>query len=156
MPSDPLGGPFPSSRIESNRPDRQRLSTGRRPGESMEITKIRIFPVRDNRLLAYVSITFDDCFVVRDLKIIEGDKGLFVAMPARRRRDGTYRDIAHPLNTETREAMEKKILAAYDRVRKAPSKQALQEAEEYEENGDETKEDDRNETRNDRLAESGD
>ncbi len=79
----------------------------------MEITEVRVFPIRDNRLRAYVSITLDDCFVIRDLKIIEGDKGLFVAMPARRRHDGTYRDIAHPLNSETRAAMEKRILEVY-------------------------------------------
>jgi stage V sporulation protein G len=84
-----------------------------RGGESMEITEIRIFPVHENRLRAYVSITLDDCFVVRDLKIIQGDSGLFVAMPARRREDGTYRDIAHPLNSETREFMERKILGAF-------------------------------------------
>ena len=81
----------------------------------MEITEVRVFPVRDNRLRAYVSITIDGCFVIRDLKIIEGDKGLFVAMPARRRQDGTYRDIAHPLNTETRELMEDRILSEYER-----------------------------------------
>ncbi|HVO19973.1 MAG TPA: septation regulator SpoVG [Anaeromyxobacter sp.] len=81
----------------------------------MEITEVRVFPVNEEKLKAYVTITFDHCFVVRDLKVIHGNSGLFVAMPAKRRKDGTFKDIAHPLNTETRERMEKAILAEYDR-----------------------------------------
>ena len=75
----------------------------------MEITEVRVFPVSEERLKAYVTITFDNCFVVRDLKVINGNTGLFVAMPAKRRKDGTFKDIAHPLNSETRERMEKII-----------------------------------------------
>src|SRR5438128_11383829 len=81
----------------------------------MEITEVRVFPVNEERLKAYVTITLDNCFVVRDLKVINGNTGLFVAMPAKRRKDGTFKDIAHPLNSETREKMEKIILAEYDR-----------------------------------------
>src|SRR3979409_942063 len=81
----------------------------------MEITEVRVFPVNEERLKAYVTITLDACFVVRDLKVINGNTGLFVAMPAKLRKDGTFKDIAHPLNSETRERMEKIILAEYER-----------------------------------------
>jgi stage V sporulation protein G len=81
----------------------------------MEITEVRVFPVTEERLKAYVTITLDNCFVVRDLKVINGNTGLFVAMPAKRRKDGTFKDIAHPLNSETRERMEKVILTEYER-----------------------------------------
>lgn len=81
----------------------------------MDITDIRIFPVDEDKLKAYVTITLDNCFVIRDLKVINGNTGLFIAMPAKRRKDGTYRDIAHPLNTLTRDRMEKTILLAYER-----------------------------------------
>ena len=81
----------------------------------MEITEVRVFPVQEERLKAYVTITLDNCFVVRDLKVINGNTGLFVAMPAKRRKDGTFKDIAHPLNSETRERMEKQILEEYDK-----------------------------------------
>jgi stage V sporulation protein G len=80
----------------------------------MEITEVRVFPVQEEKLKAYVTITLDGCFVVRDLKVIQGNTGLFVAMPAKRRRDGTFKDIAHPLNQETRDRMERVILAAYE------------------------------------------
>jgi stage V sporulation protein G len=81
----------------------------------MEITEVRVFPVQEERLKAYVTITLDNCFVVRDLKVINGNTGLFVAMPAKRRKDGTFKDIAHPLNSETRDRMEKTILAEYEK-----------------------------------------
>jgi stage V sporulation protein G len=81
----------------------------------MEITEVRIFPVDEDKLKAYVTITLDRCFVVRGLKVIQGTTGLFVAMPAKRRKDGTFKDIAHPLNTETRDRMERIILSEYDR-----------------------------------------
>src|SRR2546421_10682841 len=77
----------------------------------MEITEVRVFPVSQERLKAYVTITLDNCFVGRDLKVINGNTGLFVAMPAKRRKDGTFKDIAHPLNSDTPERMEKAILA---------------------------------------------
>src|SRR5512141_543242 len=84
-------------------------------GLQMEITEVRVFPVSEEKLKAYVTITLDHCFVVRDLKVIHGNTGLFVAMPAKRRKDGTFKDIAHPLNSETRERMERVILAEYER-----------------------------------------
>lgn len=80
----------------------------------MEITEVKVFPVNEERLKAYVTIIFDNCFVVRDLKIINGNTGLFVAMPSKKRKDGTFRDIAHPLNSEMRNEMEKKILLHYE------------------------------------------
>ncbi len=81
----------------------------------MEITEVKVFPVKDNdKLKAYASIVFDDCFVVRDLRIISGTTGLFVAMPSRKRKDGTFRDTAHPLNMETRDKIEKTILEMYE------------------------------------------
>lgn len=82
----------------------------------MEITEVRVFPVNEEKLRAYVTITFDQCFVVRDLKIIQGTTGLFVSMPSKKRKDGTYRDIAHPINNETRRMIEEKIIAEYNKV----------------------------------------
>lgn len=86
----------------------------------MEITEVRVFPVNEERLKAYVTITIDDCFVVRDLKVINGNNGLFVAMPSKKRKDGTFRDTAHPVNNETREAIEKKVLSAYEQELENP------------------------------------
>ncbi len=80
----------------------------------MLITEIKVFPVNEDRLKAYVSITIDNCFVVRDLKIIEGTTGLFVAMPSKKRKDGQFKDIAHPLNQETRQMIEDKVFEAYE------------------------------------------
>ncbi|GMU62103.1 MAG: hypothetical protein AMXMBFR34_38660 [Myxococcaceae bacterium] len=82
----------------------------------MDITDVKIFPVDEDKLRAYVTITLDNCFVVRDLKVIHGTSGLFVAMPAKKRKDGTYKDIAHPLNAEMREKLEKVVLAEYAKV----------------------------------------
>jgi stage V sporulation protein G len=82
----------------------------------MDITDVKIFPVNEDKLRAYVTITLDHCFVVRDLKVIHGTGGLFVAMPAKKRKDGTYKDIAHPLNAEMREKLEKAVLAEYAKV----------------------------------------
>ena len=79
----------------------------------MKITEVKVFPVNEERLKAYVTITLDDCFVVRDLKVINGNTGLFVAMPSKKRKDGQFKDIAHPLNQETREEIEQKVFAAY-------------------------------------------
>ena len=79
----------------------------------MEITEVKVFPVNEEKLKAYITIVFDNCFVIRDLKIISGNTGLFVAMPSKRRKDGVYKDIAHPLNQSTRTMIEKKILEAY-------------------------------------------
>ena len=81
----------------------------------MEITEVRVFPVDEERLKAYVTITLDACFLVRDLKIIQGTGGLFVAMPAKRRKDGTFKDVAHPLNAEMRARLERAVLLEYQR-----------------------------------------
>jgi stage V sporulation protein G len=81
----------------------------------MEITEVRVFPVSEDKLKAYVTITFDDCFVVRDLKVIHGNNGLFVAMPSKKRKDGTFRDTAHPLNNQTREMIESRVLSEYEK-----------------------------------------
>ena len=83
----------------------------------MDITQVKVFPVEEERLKAYVSIVLDDCFLVSDLKVIAGPNGVFVSMPSKRKKNGEFKDIAHPLNRETRERMERRILAEYERVR---------------------------------------
>jgi stage V sporulation protein G len=82
----------------------------------MEITQIRIFPVEEDQLKAFVSIILDGCFVVSDIKIIEGTHGLFVSMPSKRRKNGTFRDIAHPLDSATRRRFEQQIIAKFREV----------------------------------------
>ena len=80
----------------------------------MQITDIRIRSVeKEGKMKAGVSITIDDEFVVHDIKIIEGEKGMFIAMPSRKAADGEYRDIAHPINTATRERLQSMILSKY-------------------------------------------
>ena len=81
---------------------------------SLTVTEVSVFPVNEERLKAYVSITLNDAFVIRDLKVIKGNEGLFVAMPSKKRKDGQFRDIAHPLNQETRTAIEKAVFDAYE------------------------------------------
>jgi stage V sporulation protein G len=88
---------------------------GKGQGGVMEVTEVKIFPVQEDRLKAYVTITFDNCFVVRDLKVISGNNGLFVAMPSKKRKDGTYRDTAHPLNNQTRQMIESRVLEEYNK-----------------------------------------
>lgn len=80
----------------------------------MKVTEVKVFPVNEDRLKAYVTITFDDCFVIRDIKVIKGNDGLFVAMPSKKRKDGQFKDIAHPLNQETRDHIENAIFDAYE------------------------------------------
>lgn len=80
----------------------------------MKITEIKVFPVREDKLKAFVSIVLDECFMVNDVKVIKGKEGFFISMPSRRKRNGKFKDIAHPLNNETRQLMEEKILAAYE------------------------------------------
>jgi stage V sporulation protein G len=79
----------------------------------MEITDVKVIPVDDEKLKAFVSIVFDQCFVVTDIKIIHGPKGLFVSMPSKKRKDGTFKDIAHPLNNQMRQYLEDKVLSVY-------------------------------------------
>ena len=89
----------------------------------MEITEVRVFPVTsEDRLKAYATITIDGIFLIRDLRVINGNTGLFVAMPSRKMKDGTFKDIAHPLNSDTRQMIEKKVLAEYERELANPSK----------------------------------
>ena len=83
----------------------------------MQITDVRVRKVtKEGKMKAVVSITIDDEFVVHDLKVIEGEKGLFIAMPSRKTADGEYRDIAHPINSETRDRIQGLILEKYDKV----------------------------------------
>ncbi len=85
----------------------------------MVITEVRVFPVNEDKLKAFASIVIDDAFVVSDIKIIEGRSGRFLSMPSIRRRNGTFRDIAHPLNSETRRVIEERVFARYDEVAQA-------------------------------------
>lgn len=86
----------------------------------MKITDVRIRKLREEgKMKAVVSITFDDVFVVHDIKIIEGQSGLFVAMPSRKVGEGDYRDIAHPINQETRAMLQNVIFAEYERAKDA-------------------------------------
>ena len=81
----------------------------------MEITDIRIRKVEaEGKLKAYVTVTFDDSFVVHNVKVIEGDSGVFIAMPSRKTRKGEFKDVAHPINTEFRNKMQLQILEAYN------------------------------------------
>lgn len=85
----------------------------------MKITEVKVYPAKENgRLKAYATLIFDNDFIVRDLKIIEGEKGLFVSMPSRRRKDGSFRDIVHPLNPETRKMIEEAIVGEYHKAEK--------------------------------------
>lgn len=79
----------------------------------MEITDVRVYPVRDEKVRAFISIVFDRCFMVNDIKVIQGKDGLFVSMPSRKRKSGEFKDVAHPLNSETRKWVEERILGVY-------------------------------------------
>ena len=88
----------------------------------MEITDIRIKKVAsEGKMKAVASVTFDNAFAVQDVKVIEGPEKLFVAMPSRRTPDGEYRDIAHPINSDMRNMLESKVLAAYDAIEDEPA-----------------------------------
>jgi stage V sporulation protein G len=82
----------------------------------MTITEVKVHPVDQDKLKAYVSIVLDDCFLVSDIKVISGPTGLFVSMPSKRKKTGEFKDVAHPLNRETRQWMEEKILGEYERT----------------------------------------
>ena len=82
----------------------------------MQVTDVRVRRVaKEGKLKAVVSMTIDDVFVVHDIKVIEGEKGLFIAMPSKKTADGEYRDIAHPINSQTREIIQKSILDSYQK-----------------------------------------
>ncbi len=81
----------------------------------MKVTEVRLSPTKGGKIRAFASIVIDDCFIVNDLRIVEGREGqLFVTMPARKTRNGQMRDIAHPLNADTREEIEKRVLSEYE------------------------------------------
>ena len=83
----------------------------------MKVTDVRVRKIaKDGRMKAVVSITLDEEFDVHDIKVIEGDKGLFIAMPSKRTADGEYKDIAHPINSSTRDAIQKVILESYEKA----------------------------------------
>ena len=85
----------------------------------MEITEVRITLRDEEKLKAFANVTFDDAFVVRGLKVINGTNGYFVSMPSRKRPDGTYQDIAHPINNEMRRMIEDAVLGEYEKERTA-------------------------------------
>lgn len=90
--------------------------------KNLEITDIRIKKVAsEGKMKAVASVTFDNAFAVHDVKVIEGPEKLFVAMPSRRTPDGEYRDIAHPINSDMRNMLESKVLAAYDAIEDEPA-----------------------------------
>lgn len=83
----------------------------------MEITDVRVRKItKEGKMKAVVSVTFDNEFVVHDIKVIEGEKGLFIAMPSRKALDGEFRDIAHPINSITRDKIQKSILEKYETI----------------------------------------
>jgi len=82
----------------------------------MEITEVKVFPIQEEKLKAFVSIVFDHSFMVNDIKIIQGRDGLFISMPSRKKKNGEFKDVAHPLNNETRRMIEEKVLSEYDRA----------------------------------------
>jgi len=90
-------------------------------GVRMKITDIRIRLIQnaESKLKAVASITIDDCFVVHDIKVLEGNQGYFVSMPSRKTPEGEYKDVAHPINTPTREEINKLVLAKYEEELKA-------------------------------------
>ena len=96
----------------------------------MQITDVRVRKIeKEGKMKAIVSITLDNEFVIHDIKVIEGEKGLFIAMPSRKAADGEYRDIAHPINSETREKMQDMILNNMRQLlwRQQPNRQGLSE-----------------------------
>lgn len=90
----------------------------------MNITDVRVRKItKEGKMRAVVSITLDDVFVVHDIKVIEGEKGMFIAMPSKKASDGEYRDIAHPINSETRDMIQQTVLDAYDRAMLEPDEE---------------------------------
>lgn len=90
----------------------------------MQITDVRVRKItKEGKMRAVVSITIDDEFVIHDIKVIEGDKGMFIAMPSKKAVDGEYRDIAHPINSSTRESIQKIILESYEKALLEPDEE---------------------------------
>ncbi len=82
----------------------------------MKITEVKVFPVSEEKLKAFVSIVLDGCFMVNDIKVIRGKDGLFISMPSRKKKNGEFKDVAHPLNNETRQMIEDVVLDEYERI----------------------------------------
>ncbi|MDD6491294.1 MAG: septation regulator SpoVG [Firmicutes bacterium] len=90
----------------------------------MQITDVRVRKItKEGKMRAIVSITIDEEFVIHDIKVIEGDKGLFIAMPSKKATDGEYRDIAHPINSQTRERIQQIILDRYEKALLEPDEE---------------------------------
>ena len=90
----------------------------------MQITDVRVRKItKEGKMKAIVSITLDDEFVVHDIKVIKGEKGLFIAMPSKKATDGEYRDIAHPINSSTRENLQRVILESYEKALEEPEEE---------------------------------
>ncbi|MBO5056654.1 MAG: septation regulator SpoVG [Lachnospiraceae bacterium] len=90
----------------------------------MQITDVRVRKItKEGKMRAIVSITIDDEFVIHDIKVIEGEKGLFIAMPSKKATDGEYRDIAHPINSGTRESIQRIILENYEKALLEPEEE---------------------------------
>ena len=85
----------------------------------MEITRIKIYPIDKDKVKAYADVIFDNCFVVKGIKLIYGER-YFISMPSRERKDGSHTDIAFPINSETRKKIELKVLAEYEKELKTP------------------------------------
>jgi stage V sporulation protein G len=99
----------------------------------MEITDIRVRSVdTEGKLKAYVTVTFDNCFVVHNIKVIEGLGGAFIAMPSRRTKNGEYKDVAHPINSDFRGLLQQKVLAEFEKVSKEKGEGTLDTADEKE------------------------
>ena len=101
----------------------------------MEITEVRVIPVEEDKLKAFVSVVFDNCFIISDIKIIDGNNGRFISMPSKKRKNGTFKDIAHPLNTETRQMIEDKVFSKYEEVMNEKGPKNRKQAEEGEGEG---------------------
>ena len=95
----------------------------------MEITEVKVFPIQEEKLRAFVSIVIDRCFMVNDIKVIQGRDGLFISMPSRRKKNGDFKDIAHPLNNETRRMIEERILNEYEGAVGQPVQRRIHRAE---------------------------
>ena len=105
------------------------ISFDREGGEKMKVTDVRIRKINDEgKMKAIVSVTFDNEFVVHDIKIIEGQNGLFIAMPSRKMGEGDFRDIAHPINSETRTRLQEAIFGEYEKVKDVQEEEQVEQA----------------------------
>lgn len=82
----------------------------------MEITEVKIFLANEGKLKAYATMVINRCFIIRDMKIIQGENSLFVSMPSRRKKDGSFKDVAHPLNQETRQEIETRVIEEFKKT----------------------------------------